>query len=200
MAAQGQTFLTASGDYSNLKDSGPWPEEDANLTGVGGTDLVTDGAGGSYLTERGWSGSAGGPSLDRQIKIEPYQLPFVNARNDASAKLRNVPDISANANTDFWICANGRCGGGWGGTSFASPIWAGYVALVNEQGAANGQPAVGFLNPTLYDLAGTARYTRLFHDVVGGRSGDYRAVKGYDLVTGLGSQHGKNLIDALSRP
>ena len=38
-------FLTASGDYSTLKASGPWPEEDANLTAVGGTDLVTTGPG-----------------------------------------------------------------------------------------------------------------------------------------------------------
>ncbi len=200
MAAQGQTFLTASGDYSNLKDSGPWPEEDANLTGVGGTDLVTDGAGGAYLSERGWSGSAGGPSLDHHIKIEPYQLPFVNRRNDASRKLRNVPDISANADTDFWICANGRCGGGAGGTSFSSPIWAGYIALANEQAAIDGQPPVGFLNPTLYGLAGGGNYDKLFHDVIGGRSGKYRAVKGYDLVTGLGSQQGHNLIDALAPP
>src|SRR5215469_4131477 len=76
MAAQGQSFLTASGDYSNLKQSGPWPEEDANLTGVGGTDLVTVGPGGPYQSEKGWSGSAGGPSLDRSISIEPYQLSF----------------------------------------------------------------------------------------------------------------------------
>ncbi|MGH6878732.1 MAG: S53 family peptidase, partial [Rhizomicrobium sp.] len=169
MAAQGQTFLTASGDYSSLKKSGPWPEEDANLTGVGGTDVVTDGPGGAWLSEKGWSGSAGGPSLDHQIKIEPYQLPFVNQRNDASPKLRNVPDIAANADTDFWICANGKCGGGWGGTSFASPIWAGYIALVNEEAAANGLPPAGFLNPTFYGLAGGGNYDKLFHDETRGK-------------------------------
>ncbi|HEY6577696.1 MAG TPA: S53 family peptidase [Rhizomicrobium sp.] len=200
MAAQGQTFLTASGDYSSLQKSGPWPEEDANLTGVGGTHIVTDGPGGGWLSEKGWSGSAGGPSLDHHIKIEPYQLPFVNQRNDASPKLRNVPDIAANADTDFWICANGKCGGGWGGTSFASPIWAGYVALINEEAAANGLPPVGFLNPMLYGLAGGGNYDRLFHDERRGTSGKYRAVKGYDLVTGLGSQDRKALIDALARP
>jgi kumamolisin len=200
MAAQGQTFLTASGDYSSLKKSGPWPEEDANLTGVGGTDVVTAGPGGAWVSEKGWAGSAGGPSLDHHIRIEPYQLPFVNARNDASPKLRNVPDISANADTDFWICANGKCGGGWGGTSFASPIWAGYIALANEEAAANGLPPVGFLNPTLYALAGVGNYDKLFHDETKGKSGKYRAVKGYDLVTGIGSQNGKALIDALGRP
>lgn len=198
MAVQGQTFLTASGDYSNLKDSGPWPEEDANLTAVGGTDLVTRGAGGPYASENGWSGSAGGPSLDRHIRIEPYQLPFINTSNRGSQRLRNVPDISANADTDFYICADGGCGGGAGGTSFSSPIWAGYIALANEKAAANGQPPVGFLNPALYALASGANYKYLFHDVRGGRSGHYTAVKGYDLVTGLGSQHGTNLINALA--
>jgi kumamolisin len=198
MAAQGQTFLTASGDNSSLKKSGPWPEEDANLVAVGGTDVVTTGPGGGWLSETGWSGSAGGPSLDPQIKIEPYQLPFINKRNDGSTKLRNVPDISANANTDCWVCADGKCNGGWGGTSFASPMWAGYVALANEQAAANGQAPVGFLNPTLYGLAGGGNYDTLFHDETKGKSGKYRAVKDFDLVTGIGSQNGEALIDALT--
>jgi subtilase family serine protease len=198
MAAQGQSFLTASGDYSSLKKSGPWPEEDANLTGVGGTDLVTDGPAGAYDAEKGWSGSAGGPSLDHHIKIEPYQLPFVNRRNDASSTLRNVPDISANADTDCWVCADGKCNGGWGGTSFASPIWAGYVALANEQAQADGLPPVGFLNPTIYALAGEKDYRRIFHDVTRGHSGKYKAVRGYDLVTGLGSPDGAKFIDALT--
>ncbi|HTT84615.1 MAG TPA: S53 family peptidase [Rhizomicrobium sp.] len=200
MAVQGQTFLTASGDASSLRKSGPWPEEDANLVAVGGTDVVTTGPGGAWLSETGWSYSAGGPSLDRHIKIEAYQLPFINNRNDGSTTLRNVPDIAANANTDCWVCARGRCNGGWGGTSFASPMWAGYVALINEEAAANGQPPVGFLNPTLYTLADGGGYGLLFHDETEGKSGKYEAVKGYDLVTGLGSQNGKYLIDALGRP
>ena len=199
MAAQGQSFLTASGDNSNLKDSGPWPEEDANLTAVGGTDLVTNGPGGSYKSETGWSGSAGGPSLDKKILIEPYQLPFVNAKNEASKKLRNVPDIAAHADTDCFVCADGKCNEGWGGTSFASPMWTGFLALVNQQAATNGKLPVGFLNPTLYDLAANKKtYKTILHDVVGGKSGLYTAVKGFDLVTGLGSENGQGLIDALA--
>ncbi len=198
MAAQGQTFLTASGDYSSLQKSGPWPEEDANLTAVGGTDLKTNGAGGTWASETGWSGSAGGPSLDATILIESYQVPFINASNGGSHTLRNVPDIAGDADTDNMICANGKCQGGWGGTSFASPIWAGYIALANQQAAANSKPPVGFLNPTIYGLAGRATYPTLFHDVTSGKSGKYTAVKGYDLVTGLGSPQGAALIDALA--
>ncbi|MGD0191236.1 MAG: S53 family peptidase [Rhizomicrobium sp.] len=201
MAVQGQSFLTASGDNSTLKASGPWPEEDANLTAVGGTDIATNGGGGPWLAERGWKYSAGGPSLDKKILIEDYQLPFINAKNAGSTTLRNVPDIAANANTDFYVCAGGKCFGRIGGTSFASPIWTGFLALANQQASTNSQPPVGFFNPTIYGLASNAQiYGQILHDAVGNKSGLYKTVKGFDLVTGLGSPNGQALIDALAGP
>jgi len=42
-------------------------------------------------------------------------------------------------------------------------------------------------------------YKSIFHDVIGGKSGLYTAVKGYDLVTGLGSEDGQAMIDALAQ-
>jgi subtilase family serine protease len=60
-ASQGQTNLTASGDYSSLKASGPWPEEDANIVAVGGTDVNSATPGGLWYSETGWASSAGGP-------------------------------------------------------------------------------------------------------------------------------------------
>lgn len=197
MAAQGQSFLTASGDYSSLKASGPWPEEDVNLTAVGGTDLTTTGPGGPWSGETGWSGSAGGPSVDKSILIAPYQLPFVTAANEASQTLRNVPDIAAVA-SNFYICSDGKCDGGWAGTSFSSPIWTGLVALANQRAAAKGKPPVGFLNPTLYRLAKGAHYAPDFHDVTTGKSGKFTAGPVYDLVTGLGSPTGQALVNALA--
>jgi subtilase family serine protease len=199
MAAQGQTFLTASGDYSSLRASGPWPEEDVNLTAVGGTDLVTKGAGGRWASETGWRYSAGGPSLDKTITIASYQRQFINFMNMGSRVLRNVPDIAGDANFDNYICANGSCDGGWGGTSFASPIWAGYIALANERAARTGMPRVGFLNPTLYAMQAKSTAADRMHDQTSGKSGKYRAVAGYDLVTGLGSPKGAALIDALAK-
>ncbi len=196
-AMQGQTNLTASGDYSSLAASGPWPEEDANIIAVGGTDLTTTSAGGPWAKETGWSGSAGGPSLDKRIKIESYQLPFINSENHGSTELRNVPDIAASANTDMEICSDGGCSGGWGGTSFASPIWAGFIALANEQAVADSKPVVGFINPALYALGQTASYKKGFHDIIAGRSGKYRCTASYDLVTGLGSPTGQELVDLL---
>ena len=199
MAAQGQSFFVASGDNSNLRKSDPWPEEDANIIAVGGTDLATSGPGGPYLSETGWKYSAGGPSIDRNILIESYQLPFINTRNKGSTTLRNVPDVAAQADTDCFVCAGGKCMHNWGGTSFAAPMWAGFTALANQQATANGMPPVGFLNPTLYGLAMKKQtYKTILHDVIGGESGKYKAVKGYDLVTGLGSPNGQGLIDALA--
>jgi kumamolisin len=199
MAAQGQSLLTASGDYSSLQASGPWPEEDANITAVGGTDLTTNGPGGTWQSETAWKDSAGGPSLDKKIKIEPYQAPYINALNNGSSKLRNVPDIAAAADFNFYICARGKCEGGYAGTSFSSPIWTGFLALANQQAAAAGAPTLGFINPTLYDLCMKAKtYKAILHDIKKGQSGVYSAVKGYDDVTGLGTMNSQTLIDALA--
>lgn len=198
MAAQGQTNLTASGDDSSLKASGPWPEEDANITAVGGTDLVTVSAGGAWKSETGWDDSAGGPSLDKTITIESYQEPFITTANGGSKTLRNVPDIAGDANLDNYICADGTCTGGYGGTSFASPIWAGFIALANQQAAAKGAPAVGWLNPQLYALAGSSTYASAIHDETSGTSGKFKATTSYDLVTGIGSPNGTALLNYLA--
>jgi subtilase family serine protease len=196
-AAQGQTNLTASGDDQSLQASGPWPEEDANIVAVGGTDVVTKSPGGPWSAETGWNDSAGGPSVDKTIKIESYQLPFITKKNGGSKTLRNVPDIAANANLDMEICADGTCTGGYGGTSFASPMWAGIVALANQEAVADGKPVVGFINPAVYALAGGAGYSSQFHDETSGKSGLYSCTKSFDLVTGVGSPYGQAFIDAL---
>jgi subtilase family serine protease len=186
MAMQGQTMLTASGDYSSLSASGPWPEEDANLTAVGGTDLVTKSPGGAWSSETGWSSSAGGPSLDKTITIESYQKPYINTTNKGSTTLRNVPDVAAQANINMYYCANSGCSVA-GGTSFASPMWAGFVALANQQALNTGHHLTGFINPILYAHGMDANVATLFHDETSGKSGKYTATKSYDLVTGIGS-------------
>jgi kumamolisin len=195
MAAQGQSWFTASGDDSTLSASGPWPEESADIIAVGGTDLVTTGPGGTWQSEPGWEDSASGPSTDHSILIESYQLPFINKKNLGSTQYRNVSDISANGDFDMMICDKGKCQGGWGGTSFSSPIWAGFNALMNQYAANRSKPTVGFLNPAIYALAKTNK--KMFHDVIGNKSGIYPAVKGYDLVGGLGSPSGMATMKAI---
>jgi subtilase family serine protease len=196
-AAQGQTNLTASGDDSTLKASGPWPEEARDIVAVGGTDLHTAAPGGPWSNETGWSDSAGGPSVNPDILIESYQLPYINSANGGSTTLRNVPDIAASADTDMEICADEKCSGGSGGTSFASPIWAGFIALANEEAANLGKPVVGFINPRIYAIGHEAAYSTVFHDITVGKSGIYNCVPSYDLVTGLGSPQGQSLIGRL---
>jgi hypothetical protein len=85
---------------------------------------------------------------------------------------------------------------GTSGTSFATPLWAGFTALVNQQSKLNGNGLMGFLNPTLYDIGLTINdgdndlYDLCFHDVQSGSNGGFQSVRGYDLVTGLGSPTG----------
>ncbi|MFZ1982031.1 MAG: hypothetical protein WAU61_12040, partial [Smithella sp.] len=90
------------------------------------------------------------------------------------------------------------CAGGWGGTSFAAPRWAGYMALVNQQSVAHGHSTLGFLNPTIYAIGLGTSYNSNFHDITSGSNGTYSAQKGYDLVTGWGSPNGTGLINTLA--
>jgi kumamolisin len=108
--------------------------------------------------------------------------------------------VSANANFTYYVCANQTaCAANQlGGTSFAAPLWAGYLALVNQQAAADGKSPVGFINPIIYAQNVTASYGADFHDIASGTSGSYSAAPGYDLVTGWGSPNGSGLISALT--
>jgi kumamolisin len=196
MAAQGQNIFVASGDSSTWKSGNyPWPAEDANVVTVGGTDLVTTGTAGAWSSETAWVDSGGGIS-PHSIAIPTWQklAGVINSTNKGSATLRNGPDVSANANFTFYTCGNQTTclANTYGGTSFAAPMWAGYIALVNQQLAQKSQPSIGFINPTIYaqNLSGgalSAAYAANFHDITSGTSGSYSAVTGYDLVTGWGS-------------
>ena len=202
-AAQGQNFFVAAGDSGSYPSpSSPfyYPAEDAYVTAVGGTDLLTTKAGGPWSSETAWPDSGGGISPD-SIPIPSWQLlpGVINSSNGGSTTLRNVPDVAAEANFNFYVCADqGACVGGWGGTSFAAPTWAGYMALVNEQAIANGYPALGFVNPALYNIGVGSSYGTDFHDITSGSNGGFSAVKGYDLVTGWGSPNDSGLINALA--
>jgi subtilase family serine protease len=191
MAAQGQNFFAASGDSSTWsRRNEAWPADDAYVVSVGGTDLVTASAAGPWASETAWVDSGGGISPDN-IAIPSWQQlsGVINSSNKGSTTLRNGPDVSANANFTFYTCADQTSclANEYGGTSFAAPMWAGYIALVNQQLAANGQSPIGFLNPTIYAQNVTSGYTTNFHDITSGTSGSYSAVTGYDLVTGWGS-------------
>ena len=202
MAAQGQSFFAASGDSSTWSSRNEaWPADNAYVVSVGGTDLVTASAGGSWKSETAWSDSGGGVSPDG-IAIPSWQklAGVINSSNKGSTSLRNGPDVSANANFTFYVCADqSTCTANeYGGTSFATPMWAAYIALVNQQLKANGDLTTGFINPTIYAQNVTSVYATDFHDITSGTSGSYSAAVGYDLVTGWGSPNGTGLINALA--
>jgi kumamolisin len=199
-AAQGQSLFVASGDSGAYRGRwGVYPADDAYVTSVGGTDLTTASAGGRWKSETAWADSGGGISPDK-IAIPSYQLlaGVITTANKGSKTYRNSPDVAAEANTDNYICYDGTCAGGWGGTSFAAPRWAGYLALVNQQAVANGLGTVGFINPAIYPIGLGSSYGTNFHDITSGSNGTYSAVKGYDLVTGWGSPNGSGLINSLA--
>ncbi|MGA2369484.1 MAG: protease pro-enzyme activation domain-containing protein [Candidatus Korobacteraceae bacterium] len=201
MAGQGQNFFAASGDSSTWsRRNEAWPADDAHVVSVGGTDLTTSSAGGPWKSETAWSDSGGGISPD-DIAIPSWQQlsGVINSSNKGSTKYRNGPDVSANANFTFYVCADQTTctANEYGGTSFATPMWAGYIALVNQQLVADGYPTLGFINPYLYAFGVSSSYGTDFHDITSGKSGSYSAVKGYDLVTGWGSPNGQGLINAL---
>ncbi len=200
MASHGQTIFAASGDWGSYPAIYPaFPAEDVNVTGVGGTDLTTSGPGGSWVSETGWADSGGGPSPDG-IPIPPWQS-GLNGVNGASTTLRNVPDVAAEADFDNYYCDLGSCGGGAAGTSFATPRWAGFMALVNQQAVNTGRAphgGLGFINTALYQIGEGTSYYNDFHDITSGSNGRYSAGSGYDLVTGWGSPKGQNLINDLA--
>ncbi len=201
MAAQGQNFFAASGDSSTWSTRNEaWPADDANVVSVGGTDLTTASAGGAWKSETAWVDSGGGISPDK-IKIPTWQSQagVINSTNKGSTTYRNGPDVSANANFTFYVCADQTTctANEYGGTSFAAPMWAGYVALVNQQLKTNGFSPIGFINPFLYSFGLGSSHATDFHDITSGKSGSYSAVTGYDLVTGWGSPNGTGLLNAL---
>jgi subtilase family serine protease len=202
MAAQGQNFFAAAGDDAEWTPNNfPYPSEDAYVVSVGGTSLTTASAGGPWTSETAWSDSGGGIS-PHDIAIPSWQKTtgVITASNEGSTSYRNGPDVSANADYSYYVCADqsGCTANLYGGTSFAAPLWAGYMALVNQQSKLNGHAVLGFVNPLIYPLGVGTNYNTYFHDITSGNNG-YPAVTGYDLATGWGSPNGPGLIDILSK-
>jgi len=205
--AQGQTLFASSGDNGAYQASAPqyYPAEDVYVTAAGGTSLVTNGAGGSWNSETAWEYSGGGVGpFPYVISIPAWQVGVANSSNGGSTTLRNVPDVAMDSDWNNYSCESGACSGGWGGTSFSAPRWAGFMALVNQQAADQGNPTLGFIDPAIYSIGQSSNYGSDFHDIVSGTNDCcsqtvwYIAVPGYDLVTGWGSPNGQALINALA--
>jgi hypothetical protein len=194
--AQGQSLLQASGDSGAYKNGVMTPSDDPNLTVVGGTSLATSGAGGPWQSESTWSGSGGG--ISTVYPIPSYQQGLSMAANGGSTKMRNIPDLALTADIQMYLIQNNGQAVVVGGTSAAAPLWSGFVALANQQAAANARPRIGFLNPLIYGIGKSSNYSADLNDVRSGNNNGFSAVSGYDLGTGWGSPAGQHLINDLT--
>jgi subtilase family serine protease len=208
LAAQGQTFFDASGDSGAYSGSIDEPDDDPYLTSVGGTVLSTSGSGEVWVSEAVWNvgdgtnSSSGG--FSKTYAIPMWQQGISMSANHGSTTFRNIPDVAMTADNIFIVADNGMQEV-TGGTSAAAPLWAGLIALVNQEAAANGLPAVGFINPAIYAIGKGGGYLAAFDDITFGNNTNsstdrFQAVPGYDLCTGWGSPAGGSLIHALAKP
>jgi kumamolisin len=205
MAAQGQSIYASSGDSGAYDDGSTLsvddPASQPYMVGTGGTQLYVN-SGETYNYETTWnvnntvSGGAGGGGISSVWSIPSWQQGIASA---ASATMRNVPDVSFNADqyTGYSIFYN-NAWAIYGGTSCAAPLWAAFTARINQQRASNGKPLLGFANPLIYQIATGARYGSDFHDVTQGTNLYYTAGPDYDNATGWGSFNGANLLADLA--
>lgn len=209
-AAQGQSMFQASGDKGAYPGAVPPPADDPNVTIVGGTTLTTSGPGGTWVSETTWnwastgqgtSGSGGGVST--AYTIPSYQMGLSMTANQGSTTMRNLPDVAMTAD-NIWVVWNNGSTGPFGGTSASTPLWAAFMALVNQQAVASGKATIGFVNPALYSIGTGTSYSSSFHDITTGSNTNadsptnFVAVAGYDLCTGWGTPAGQGLINALT--
>jgi hypothetical protein len=197
------------------------------------TDVLTSAV--AYIPEVAWNDdsstyglSASGGGASSLFGKPTWQtgvagIPADSKRDVPDMALYSSPDypgyIYCTSDTSAWSTGQrASCNSGFrdassgaltvaGGTSFAAPIFAGMVALINQQqGYTGGQ---GLINPTLYTLAANSTtYASAFHDVTSGNNdctagstycgstAGFSAGVGYSQVTGLGSVDLYNLVTA----
>jgi hypothetical protein len=192
---QGVTFLAATGDTGT--PSG-YPAFSPNVVAVGGTSLDINSSG-TYVSESAWDDEygAGGGGIS-QVEAQPsYQVGKVNG---TSSTQRTVPDVSMDADpeTGVYVLDTDYTSGYLevGGTSLATPMWAGLISIADQGRALNGESSLNGLTqtlPALYSLPSSD-----FHDITTGTNGTYAATPGYDLATGIGSPVANLLVPALA--
>jgi len=222
LAAEGITVTASSGDSGAYGDGYNYPYNVSDpasqpyVTGVGGTTLRS-GAGEVYVIEEAWNtialgyGATGGgvssywplPSFQSETLEGTGYLTF----NGGSATNRNVPDVAAVGDPTTGVGVYSKMNGGWlqiGGTSVSSPIWAGYLTIINAGLQYAGIGNLGWFNPALY-LVGYQDEdlpSKWMFEVAEGSNGyapDYPGYpgyfngQGYSNTTGNGSLQGSLL-------
>jgi kumamolisin len=195
-AALGVTVCCASGDNGSSdgetdgKAHVDFPASSPFALGCGGTKLT--GSGANITNESVWNenaaSSATGGGVSDFFPVPAYQSTTgvpqsVNAGGNMG---RGVPDVAGDADpaTGYRVRVDGQ-ESVIGGTSAVAPLWAGLIALMNQE---LGQP-VGFLNPMIY---GTLVGTDSFRDITSGNNGAYSAEQSWTLVRDGGRPTGRN--------
>ncbi len=232
----GVTVLAASGDSGAadvgldettyyLFPVTSWPDSDPLVTGVGGTQLHFDSSGhptaptvwnDTYNTAAnefadgnpGPNPLAGGGGLSVLFRRPSYQ----NGVRNVVGRHRGVPDVSMSAACNGSVDTYQSFGGappGWSpscGTSEATPLFAGIVALADQVA---GHP-LGLINPALYQLS--AERAPGIVDVTSGNTTvsfsqgghvhqvrGFSARPGYDLASGVGTIDAQYFVPELAR-
>ena len=180
----GVTFLAASGD-EGTQDAG-YPAFSPDVVAVGGTTLTIN-TDGSYVSEKGWSGSGGGQS---QYESEPSYQSAVQTTGK-----RSIPDVAFLGDPETGVAIedsyNEDSGYPWtvaAGTSLGTPCWAGLIAIIDQGRVATEKNTLDSTQTVnvLYALP-----TADFHNNLGGNNGTTTAglthPTRYDEVTGLGT-------------
>jgi kumamolisin len=194
-AALGVTITVASGDNGS-SDGGngnnvDFPASSPHVLGCGGTALAV--SNGQRRSELVWNDQASGGGASGGGVSTVFSLPAWQAKAGvpkSGTGGRGVPDVAGDASpeTGYQILVDGQQEI-VGGTSAVAPLWAGLIALLNQQ---LGRKA-GFLNPQLYSLGEAP-----FFDITTGNNGAFSAGPGWDPCTGLGSPNGQQLLSSLS--
>jgi kumamolisin len=196
-AALGITITVAAGDDGS-SDGGTgnnvdFPASSPHVLACGGTKLV--GSGSTISSEVVWNELANGEGATGGGVSNVFPLPSFQAKAGVPAPSspgggRGVPDVAGDADpaTGYQVRVDGK-DAVIGGTSAVAPLWAGLIALSNQQ---NGVSA-GFIQPKIYSAKGSAA----FRDIVSGNNGSFSAGTGWDPCTGLGSPIGTKLIALL---
>jgi subtilase family serine protease len=216
----GVTVLASSGDQGVSSASNAagtqyfttrvvnWPASDPLVTGVGGTQLHLTQAGVRTAPDNVWNDTtllgepaAGGGGVSSVFSRPSFQASV----SSVVGAQRGVPDIALSAAVEGSAVI--YYDGSWtivGGTSEASPLFSGIVAIADQVAGKN----LGNLNPALYALGSgaaglpditkgnnTVSFTQggTTHTVTG-----YTAVAGYDLASGLGTVDGAKLVAELA--
>lgn len=198
-AALGVTIAVACGDNGSTDgvtgagNNVDFPASSPHVLACGGTTL--HGAGSTIKSEVVWNelaigeGATGG-GVSAVFPLPAWQKSAGVPPAPSAGGGRGVPDVAGDADpsTGYVIRVDSQTMT-IGGTSAVAPLWAGLIALANQQNGA----AAGFINPTLY----AASAKKAFRDITQGNNGAFSAKPGWDACTGQGSPAGNALISAL---